>query len=235
MSNHIHTIPVLDALREPGHCAFCVMFEKLERDSVQFIMGPAYMEDDIRMETNKIGFCKKHLKAMYEEQNRLGLGLMLHTYMQQLNKDVEKILKGKTPSSFFGKDPNSALSKLKNHLTKAHESCYVCNKVENTFDRYIDTFFHLWSKGGDESKLIKSQKSYCVPHFIQVLAAAEKLGRGKRDKFMEDIVPAWQNMLKELEGDIEWFTLKFDFRNANEPWKNSKEAVPRAMEILGGK
>jgi len=234
MADHIHTIPVLDALREPGNCAFCAMHKKLEQDAIQFIMGPAYMEDDVRMDTNRVGFCKRHMEQMYENQNRLGLALMLHTHMQQLNKDTSGIIKGRMPAPLFGKDPNSAVSKLKVHLTKTHETCYVCRKVDSTFERYIDTFFHLWSKGGEEKRLITSQKGYCVPHFIQILTTAEKLGRGKREKFQDDIVPAWQNLMQELENDLDWFTQKFDFRNADAPWGNAKEAVTRAISLLGG-
>ncbi|MCL2224837.1 MAG: DUF6062 family protein [Defluviitaleaceae bacterium] len=234
MPDHIHTIPVLDALREPKACAFCVMYEKLESDSIQFVMGPSYMEDDVRMETNKIGFCKRHLDAMYAQQNRLGLGLMLHTHMQQINKDISDIVKGRVAVSFFGKDKNNTIGRLKGHLQKTHESCYVCKKVENTFERYIDTFFHIWAKGGEDAKLIKSQNGYCLPHFIKLLEAAENLGRGKREKFLDEIMPAQQERLKEMENDLEWFTLKFDHRNADEPWKNSKDALPRAIEMLGG-
>jgi len=211
------------------------MMEKLERDAIQFIMGPAYMEDDIRMETNKVGFCKRHLESMYKEQNRLGLGLMLHTYMQQLNKDVSGILSGRVPAPIFGKDKSGTVPRIKSHLEKAHSTCYVCRKVESTFERYVDTFFHIWGKGGDDAKLISSQKGYCVPHFIKLLTAAENLGRGKREKFLDEIMPAWQRLLQEMEEDLEWFTLKFDHRNADEPWKNSKDALPRALALLGGR
>ncbi len=60
MKNHIHTIPVLEAFnkaKEQGGCPFCRMFDKLNADAIDFIMGPAYMEDDVRMETNRTGFC----------------------------------------------------------------------------------------------------------------------------------------------------------------------------------
>jgi hypothetical protein len=233
MPDRIHTIPVLDALREPKSCAFCVMNEKLESDAIQFIMGPAYMEDDIRMETNKAGFCRKHLEAMYKNQNRLGLGLMLHTHMQQLNKDLEKIIKGRVRASLFSKEKGVACA-LKNHLEKANKSCYVCNKTEDTFKRYIDTFFYLWSMGGEGAGLVKMQKGFCVPHFIDILAASEQLGRGKRENFLDDILPAQENFLREMEADLDWFTQKFDHRNADEPWKNSKDALPRAIAMLGG-
>ncbi|MCL1863187.1 MAG: DUF6062 family protein [Defluviitaleaceae bacterium] len=234
MPDHIHTIPVLDALREPRGCAFCVMAEKLEADAIQFIMGPAYMEDDVRMETNKIGFCKHHLDSMYAEQNRLGLGLMLHTHIAQLNKDILGIINGRIPVSFFGKDQSNTTSKLKNHLQKTQDTCYVCKKVDTTFERYIDTFFYIWNKGGDDGRLISSQEGYCIPHFIQILDAAEKLGRGKREKFLDEILPKMQSFLQGMEHDLDWFTQKFDFRNADEPWGNSKDALPRAIALLGG-
>ena len=77
MADHIHTIPVLDALRDNKGCAFCTMYEMLEKASIGFIMSPAYMEDDVRKATNKMGFCARHLAQMYDTQNRLGLALML--------------------------------------------------------------------------------------------------------------------------------------------------------------
>ncbi|MCL1844069.1 MAG: DUF6062 family protein [Defluviitaleaceae bacterium] len=235
MPDHIHTIPVLDALRAPGGCAFCAMADKLEHDAIQFMMGPAYMEDDVRMQTNRTGFCARHLDAMYKEQNRLGLGLMLHTYMQQLNKDTDSIIKGRIPVSFLGKDRSGTTSRLKNHLQSTHENCYLCNKVDGTFERYVDTFFYLWGKGGDDARLIKAQKGYCIPHFIVILSGAEKLGRSKREKFLDEMLPAQQEFMREMEEDLEWFTLKFDHRNADEPWKNAKDALPRALALLGGK
>ena len=235
MPNHIHTIPVLDALRDPHGCAFCVMHDKLEQDAIQFIMGPAYMEEDVRTETNRLGFCEFHLKAMYAGQNRLGLALMIHTYIRQLNKDMSEIIKNKLPSPFFGKDLNGPLAKIHAHLDKTGQSCYVCNKVESTFARYIDTFLYLWGKDGEDAKLIKSQKSYCLPHFTNLVSAADKLGRTKRDKFVDEIVLPQLNYMQELEEDLEWFTLKFDYRYADEPWKNAKDALPRALGILGKK
>jgi len=234
MPDHIHTIPVLDALRNPQVCAFCTMQKKLEHDVIQFILGPAYMEDDVRMETNKTGFCKTHMHAMYKEQNRLGLALMLHTHMQRLCKDTSDIVNGRRPIPLFGKDPNSALPRLKEHLAKINASCYICNRVSSTFTRYVDTFFYIWNKGGEDAKLVESQTSYCLPCFITLLESAEKLGRGKREKFLDVILPIWQKFTQELEGDLDWFVQKFDHRNANEPWKNSKDALPRALNFLGG-
>ncbi|MCL2571735.1 MAG: DUF6062 family protein [Defluviitaleaceae bacterium] len=234
MKEYIHTIPVLEALRDPKNCAFCVMHKRIEEHAIQFIMGPAYMEDDIRMETNKIGFCHTHMESMYKEQNRLGLALMLHTHIQQLNKDITAIINAKASSPLFGKDTTSPLAKMQSYLDKSINSCYVCKKVEHNFALYIDTFLHLWNKGGEEAKLIKDQKSYCLPHFTRLVATAtEKLSRGKRERFIEEIAKPQLADMKQLEEDVEWFTLKFDHRNADQPWKNAKDAIPRALAMFG--
>lgn len=37
-----------------------------------FILGSAYMEDDIRAKTDATGFCRHHFKMMYDYGNRLG-------------------------------------------------------------------------------------------------------------------------------------------------------------------
>ncbi|MCL2285725.1 MAG: DUF6062 family protein [Firmicutes bacterium] len=235
MPDHIHTIPVLDALRDPQGCAFCQMQGKLENDVIQFVMGPSYMEDDVRMETNKVGFCKTHMQTMYKEQNRLGLALMLHTHMQRLCKDTGNIINGRVPLPLFGKDPSGMLPRLKGHMEKTKNSCYVCNRVDTTFNRFVDTFFYIWGKGGNDAKLIENQTGYCLPHFITLLEHTEKFGRGKREKFLDVLLPLWQKVTKELEEDLDWFVQKFDHRNANEPWKNSKDALPRTIDFLGGK
>ncbi|MCL2189584.1 MAG: DUF6062 family protein [Defluviitaleaceae bacterium] len=234
MADHIHTIPVLDALREPKNCAFCVMHENLEKAAVNFIMSPAYMEDDVRRATNEIGFCRHHLAQMYEEQNRLGLALMLHTHLLKLNADIEKLAKRSAPAPFFGKDTSGPIAKLMNHLQGVDVGCYVCNRVNTTFDRYIDTYFHLLNKGGEEARLIKNQNGYCLNHFIALLEHAVNMGRGKREAFIEEILPTQQKMMQNLAEDLEHFTIKFDHRNAELPWNNAKDALLRAVAALGG-
>jgi hypothetical protein len=218
MKDHIHTIPVLDAFKaskDGGGCPFCLMYDKLERDAVAFIMGPAYMEDDVRMETNRLGFCGRHLNMMYANQNRLGLALMLHTHTQRLNKEMSGVKPGES-------------------MAKAVGSCYLCKRVDATFERYIETFFRLWNAGGDEARLIESAAGYCLPHFALISAMAEKQGKKTMNRFNDKILPAQISYMKQMEEDLEWFTQKFDYRNADAPWKNSKDALPRAIDMLGG-
>ena len=92
MKETIYTIPVMEAINAPGECPFCAMHSELEANAMNFLVGPAvaYMEGDIRMRTNEIGFCKNHYQMLFDSKNRLGLGLMLHTHVKESNKNYDK-------------------------------------------------------------------------------------------------------------------------------------------------
>ena len=38
--------------------------------------------------------------------------------------------------------------------------------------------------------------------------------------------------MERVNGDLSWFIDKFDYRYKNEPWKNSKDALPRGSSRL---
>ena len=40
--------------------------------------------------------------------------------------------------------------------------------------------------------------------------------------------------LARIQEDIDWFVEKYDYRNQNADWKNSKDAVPRTMQKITG-
>lgn len=235
MKEQIYAIPVNDAFKEDTECPFCCMRNKLDEDAVSFMMGPSYMEDDIRMETNKIGFCKEHYKKMYIQQNRLGLALMVQTHIQQINKDLTNLLpKDTVPTvakkSIFSKSSITS-NNVSEHIHNIDKSCYICNKIETTYSRFIDTFFYLWKKDAKFVELVKSSKGFCLNHFSDIYEIApNKLSANECVEFYKIIIPIQIDNLKRIEDEISWFVNKFDYRYANEPWKNSKDALPRAIQ-----
>ena len=66
MPEILYEIPVNDIFDRPCECPVCAMKKKLDDDEVAFAMGPSYMEDDIRLTTDKIGFCAHHMQMMYD-------------------------------------------------------------------------------------------------------------------------------------------------------------------------
>ena len=85
MRENIATIPLIDAFKADGECPFCHLEREAEQHAISFILGSAYMEDDIREKTDTTGFCRHHFKMMYDYGNRLGNALILSTHLKKLN------------------------------------------------------------------------------------------------------------------------------------------------------
>ena len=220
MDNQIYTIPVQDALREPGSCPFCAMYTRIESGAVAFIIGPAYMEDDVREQTNRLGFCARHMQQLYDSQNRLGLSLMLHSRLQALLRDMEmdELHPKKKPSR-----------RLK---TNAQPTCYVCREINETFVRYMDTFFYLWKRDKEAAALIKGLPGFCMPHYRQMMqASGDALNKQQQAEFIKMARSVQRAFMQALEADLDWFIRKFDYRYAEEPWNNAQDALIKAMAL----
>ena len=50
--------------------------------------------------------------------------------------------------------------------------------------------------------------------------------------FLPLLSAGFDSSMDELIADVEWFTLKFDYRNNDKPWGNSKNAIQRSMRLL---
>ena len=132
MKEVLYDIPVNDIFDTPRECVICAMKKKLDDDEVAFAMGPSYMEDDIRLTTDEIGFCAHHIKMMYHFENRLGLGLILQSHMNKTIQNIEKLQKkGRTSGGrLFSKNTASALYQYTEEQTR---SCFLCNRIKNIF------------------------------------------------------------------------------------------------------
>lgn len=229
MKEQLFTIPVNDAFRTDCECPVCKLYADLEKESIDFVMGPSYMEDDIRMETNEIGFCSNHVRQMYQYQNRLGLALMLHTHMKRINEMIENLSrKGSTSAKgLFAKKEGDELSE---YLAKLEHSCYVCNRMDRIFDRYLETVLYCYEKDSAFRDVFQSGKGFCTSHYAALREAARKKWSGaKLENFLTDLNKSYLENMKRVTDDLEWFTDKFDYRNADAPWKNSRDALPRSI------
>ncbi|OKZ79824.1 MAG: hypothetical protein BHW08_08430 [Clostridium sp. CAG:12237_41] len=234
MKEQLYTIPVNDAFNEPCECPLCKIYDNLEQESIDFMLGPSYMEDDIRMETNKTGFCTKHIKQLYDRQNRLGIALMLHTHMEHTGEHIEKMAKSCNSSkkSLFGKKEKSPLI---DYIKEIENSCYICNRIENVFDRYIKTVIHCYTHDDDFKKKFNESKGFCTKHYGMLYEYAEKtLNSSALNNFISDLNDIYINNFKRVTDELEWFIDKFDYKNENEPWKNSKDAIQRSILKTNG-
>lgn len=234
MPEILYDIPVRDIFdavdQSPaGECPVCAMKKKLDDDEVAFAMGPSYMEDDIRLTTDKIGFCAHHMQMMYAFENRLGLGLILNTHMQHIIGQIEQLQKkGRTPGgSLFHKKPESAVFE---YTKKTAESCFICGRIQNTFERYLVTTLKLYEKDDSFRDKFKNCRGFCLEHYGILYEMAPKYLHGAvLEEFTDDLNKVFLDNFKRMQDEVSWFVDKFDYRNADAPWKTSKDALPRAI------
>lgn len=232
MKEQIYTIPIHDAFNETSECPFCAMYKTLEDTTIAYVLSPAYMEVDVRGETNEQGFCQKHMERLFLEGNSLGMGLMLHSQLKAQHETVSKLLKDASAGKkFLKKAPDaSALEAYRRFFKK---SCYVCGRVEDTFARYFDSFFNLYKKESEFRAKFDACQGFCLDHFMLIYdQAGNHLKGSDLEAFREKCAKIQDENLKRVEDDIEWFTLKFDYRYADKPWKNSKDALQRTIQKL---
>jgi len=236
MKEKLYAIPVNDAFNTTCECPICVMRNKLESDAIDYTMGPSYMEDDTRLLTDENGFCTKHLKMVYAKENRLGMALVLSTHLKKINEDIEKLInsgEGKVskPSIFAKKAPSD--NAIVNYINALEEKCFVCQRIDNVFERYIATIFYLYNTDQSFVTKYKQCQGFCTKHYKTLLMQAPKhLSNAKLTEFIDITNKLYIENMKRVQEDVEWFVAKFDYRNENEPWKNAKDSLPRALTKL---
>lgn len=227
MDDKLYTIPVKEAFEQECECPVCKMYGEIEKSAIEFTMGPSYMEDDIRFQTDEKGFCDRHMRKLYEYNNRLGLAIIMNTHLQRINKDIEKLAANAKGGGLFKRKDNTALIA---YIEKLNHSCFVCERVDATFERYIATIFHLWKMDREFVEKYKKSKGFCTKHYgMLIQGAKEALSGSVYEDFLDTTNHLYMENMKRIHGDVDWFVDKFDYRFKDEPWKNSKDALPRAI------
>lgn len=241
MKEKLYTIDVNDAWKAGDECPFCYLERKLEQDTLSFVLGSSYMESDIREQTDKTGFCRVHTKKMYDYGNSLGNAWILKTRMKYLNQNLKDRMKDYVPEkksflSKFKKTEESTPLEPVRFIREQESHCYVCERMDATYQRYLDTFLYMVKQDGEMMERIRSSKGLCLHHFAEVLEKAEeKLDPTVKEKLIPLLYEKMSENLDRIQEDIDWFIEKYDYRNADADWKNSKDAVPRTMQkIVGG-
>ena len=239
MKEQLDTIPVNEAFETTDECPFCYLERQVEQKAIRYTIGPgaSYMEPDVRATTDAMGFCRQHYKKMYDYGNSLGNALIMQTYMVGLLKELElEIDNFQSPEKkgLFAKKSNEPLP-IQQWAEKKNSTCFLCNKIEYNMNRYYASFFHLVGKDPAFRAKVENSKGFCMHHFAQLLSAAGEHMPGKQIEWFYPTVLGLQKAhMARVQGDLDWFIEKFDYRNSAAPWKNSKDAVSRSMQKLKG-
>ena len=244
MKENIATIPLIDAFHANDECPFCFLEREEEQHAISFILGSAYMEDDIREKTDATGFCRHHFKMMYDYGNRLGNALILSTHLKKLNEELAKEMADFAPgkSSFFKRIKHTdavsgkeAQTPLGSWIEKKTSDCYVCDHFHNIYDRYLDTFFDLYLKNEEFRKMFENSKGFCLPHFKDLVETAEnRLNDTQKKDFYATAFPMMSENMERLQKEVAWFVEKNDYRNKDKDWGTSADSIQRGMQKCAG-
>ena len=121
------------------------------------------------------------------------------------------------------------------YLEEQQKECCICQDLLKTMERYCEVITHLYFTEKDFRNRFDSGLGFCMPHFGVLLRAAKSnLSGAKQEEFLATLIRLQQSNLKRIENEVEWFTKKFDYRNQDADWGNSREAVSRSIEKLTG-
>lgn len=70
MREDICSIPISEIFEPKDGCPFCRMRDMLEDRMATYITGAAMMEPDVRVETNRLGFCHQHFEQILQRGSR---------------------------------------------------------------------------------------------------------------------------------------------------------------------
>lgn len=240
MKERLFTIPVNEAFEAEDECPFCFLERKNEQEMLDFVLGSAasYMESDVREKTDQKGFCRQHFQLMFQYGNTLGNAWILKTHYAYMTEEMKKITKGtSTAGNAKGmfKKKYQGNDRMETWIKEKENSCYFCDGLEEIRRRYLETFFMMYQKDASFREKVANSKGFCLMHTQQLLAASyEQLGEKQQEEFRQQLLELTQQGMDRLQDEISWLVDKFDYRNKEADWKNSKDALQRGMQKLWG-
>ena len=223
MKPNITTIPITDLFSETDGCPICRMYRMLEEQYTEYITGAAMMAPDVRVQTNKTGFCHRHFSMMVNNGPRLSNALLLQTHIDELRKKV-------FPKKLTDAPDKKMLAAIREN---AH-TCYVCDRIEHDILHLLATVYIQFGQDEAFREQYKAQDFICLDHYALIMSNFNKKAMDKKsaEAFFEATNTLSMGTMDTLYDDVTHFTTMFDYRNAGGDYKNSKDAIERSVRFL---
>lgn len=225
MKESIYTIPINEAfeaeeISRTPECPFCKLETAAENKNLDYIMGAAMMEPDVRETINITGFCSAHYRRMLNMNNRLSLALTLESRIKKI-RDLTMPLK-------------AGDHKASEKLALSTDSCYVCQRTQEMMEHYYSNMLEMWRTEDDFRKRFTACRGLCVHHFSALATHASKqLHRKQAVNFLIELSQKEDLLLEESENIVNGFCKSFDYRSKGVAFDSL--AVEKAVKLLTGK
>ncbi len=225
MRDDICTIPLSEIFEVQDGCPICRMRNTVEQRILDYTMGSAMMEPDVRQETNTHGFCTTHLHAMGKRGGRHALALILESHLAE----IREANFGK--KKLFGPSP----AKRAEALQTLEQDCFICTKINWGMERMQDTLYRLYESESDFRRMLNNQPAFCLPHYTWLLAGASKKRMPQQYAALaENLTRITGGQLADLERKVHAYAGMYDYRNAgpDADWGDFREAIEDSTEFL---
>ncbi|OUP14030.1 DUF6062 family protein [Anaeromassilibacillus sp. An200] len=224
MREDICSIPISELFEPKKGCPICRMDAMLESRLAEYITGAAMMEPDVRIETNRLGFCSHHFDRICEVGSRLSIALILESHLKEVEERAFSAKAAPKKKKLFG-----------GAAAPEKETCFICENMEKNRNHLVDSLLNLWGKEEEFRRLFSEQECLCLHHAHLLEDAASRLPKKAAEPFCAEVRRLSQSYLQTVEADVTHFCRMFDYRNKDGDWGNSRDAIERAIAYLTGR
>ena len=223
MKPNITTIPITEIFSSTEGCPVCRMRRMLEEQYAAYTTGDAMMAPDVRIRTNKAGFCHRHFSMMVNVGPRLSNALLLQTHIDELRSKV-----------FPKKDTDAPDKKMLAAVRENDSTCYVCDRVNYDILHLLSTVYVQFAQDPAFREQYKAQDFICLDDYALIMSNVNKKVMDKQSltEFYKATNALSKGYMDTLYDDVTHFTTMFDYRNAGKDYKNSADAIERSVTFL---
>lgn len=235
MKLQLETIPVWDGIKSNSECFLCSLMEEAEKDGIRYYLSSAIMTPEVRVRTNRYGFCPKHsadLAAAYKPQS---LSLVMDTYYDE-NKALFKSDFEKIRNTSNARKAGKLLGDLFSIADRREEGCLICSRMKDRLDRYTFTTASLFGEDQEFRAAFKSSKGFCLHHAKALYQMAPEALKGDMLlEFYQSLSELLEKNLERVQKDCWWMSQKYKSENKDKSWNGCEDAEIRAVYKLIGK
>ncbi|HOU39894.1 MAG TPA: DUF6062 family protein [Promineifilum sp.] len=226
---------MLAALSQPG-CAFCRLLDATAGRLVDAILFESVNDVGVREELNAArGFCRRHAALLVRTGGALGTATMMQGVIKVLLRELDGSgtevgppgrLRALLRAGGVG-GPDPAAARLADALAP-RAPCPVCAHEATFTEHYIDTLLKQATPGSPLAGAYAASDGLCLLHFRAVVA------RGQSGPALMTLVAAQRAHWQRLDGELEEFLRKSDYRFQHEKFGAERDAWQRALSAVSG-
>lgn len=223
MKPNITTIPITEIFTETAGCPICRMRRMLEEQYVEYITGAAMMAPDVRVITNRVGFCNRHYSMMVNNGPRLSNALLLQTHIDEVRGKV-----------FPKKNSDPPSKQMLESIRELDGTCYVCDRIDHDILHLLSTVYVQFGQDPEFRKQYRAQEWICLDHYALLMSNVNKRAMDKKalTEFYEATNALSKGYMDVLYDDVTHFTSMYDYRNQGGDYKNSKDSIERSVNFI---